>query len=171
MKNSTLARRGTAVLIGSLVAGALTMLLSSWVNSEHWSAVKHNAHIYKALTHPYDDFGITSSNYEEKTCNETTCSKFTTWEYSEKTLTCNEYDNAFYGLGNGNEAKEFLDPYSKADCEKKVDEWKSSNRSVKMWHAFKIAAIGLNIISLLAIFSGFGTVLFAGLRALWGKTE
>lgn len=166
LKNSILARRGTAVLIASLVAGIVTLLLSAWVNDRHIVASTNTENVKSSLR----EDGVFSPGDTSQTCNKISCSRFTTWQFSDKDLICREYDNAFYQFGS-EKPQQFLEAYSKSSCEKNVEKWKSALHSEKIWSGFSIAATGLNIISLLSIIAGFGTVLYAGLRALWGKTE
>lgn len=189
MKNSILARRGAVIVIVSAVFTSVVFFAHSWasdeevamtlsvLNSDDYSfsstsdvpsitrkeyEKKHALEIKEKNNKEFEECQRQNENSELPCMNENELSLMTHWKINETNSSCYEYDM----LGESGKGYD-----SEAQCKIALNKWLKENNKITPWHVAKLSFFWIAFVGLLFMVGGLLTTLFAGMRALWGKSD
>lgn len=189
LKNSILARRGAVIFIVSAVFTSIMFFAHSWAsdkevamtlsvlnsNEYNFSSTsdvlsttrkeyekKHALEIKEKNDKEFEECEIQNENSKLPCLNGNEFSVATQWKINGINSSCNEYDM------QGDSDKGYD---SESQCKISLNKWLKENNKITPWHIAQTSFFWLDITGLLFMFGGFLTTLFAGMRALWGKSD
>lgn len=189
LKTSILARRGAVIVIVSAIFTSVMFFAHSWTSDEEVAMTlsvlnsdnynfsstsdvlsitrkqyekKHASEIKEKNDKEFEECQRLNENSELPCMNGNDLSLMTHWKINETNSSCYEYDM----LGESGKGYD-----SEVQCKIALNKWSKGNKKITPWNIAKSSFFWLGVIGLLFMFCGFLTTLFAGMRALWGKSD